>query len=105
MKQLKYFFIALVCVALSSCGEDETLELQRYPVAVTAGEGGFAEVDIELAEIGETVCLMATPDAGYVFKEWKVESGKAVIALVTANPATFIMPDGCLLYTSPSPRD
>lgn len=94
MKQLKYFFITLVCVVLSSCGEDETQELQRYPVAVTAGEGGSAKVDIELAEIGETVCLTATPDAGYVFKEWKVESGKAIIALVTANPATFIMPDG-----------
>lgn len=92
MKQLKFFFMAAVCAVFFSCEEDESV---GYSVTAFAGYGGVSAVaDRENAIEGEAVTIMATPDAGFLFKEWKVRVGDVVIADVTTNPATFVMPAG-----------
>lgn len=84
--------MAAVCAVFFSCEEDEST---GYSVTAFAGYGGVSAVaDRENAIEGETVTIMATPDAGFLFKEWKVRVGDAVIADVTTNPATFVMPAG-----------
>lgn len=84
--------MAAVCAVFFSCEEDESV---GYPVTAFAGYGGVSAVaDRENAIEGEAVTIMATPDAGFLFKEWKVRVGDAVIADVTTNPATFVMPAG-----------
>lgn len=84
--------MTVLCTVLFSCEDDESISCS---VTAFAGYGGVSAVaDRENAVEGEIVTVTATPDAGFLFKEWKVRVGDAVIADVATNPATFIMPAG-----------
>jgi formylglycine-generating enzyme required for sulfatase activity len=63
-----------------------------YSITASGNEHGSAVADVETAKAGETVTLTATPDNGYVFKQWTVESGNVTFEDITVNPATFTMP-------------
>ena len=58
-----------------------------YDIKVSSGGNGTASSDRTKAKAGTEVTLTATPDAGYVFKEWQVISGGVTIA-----DNRFIMP-------------
>lgn len=91
MKRLRFLFMTVVCTVLFSCGEDDGT--QNHSVTAFAGYGGAAvTVDREKAMVGETVTIMATPNDGFLFKEWKVRVGNAVIENVQATTSTFTMP-------------
>lgn len=84
--------MTVLCAVFFSCEDDESI---GYSVTAFAGYGGVSAVaDRENAAEGEIVTIAATPDAGFLFKEWKVRVGDAVIADATTNPATFVMPAG-----------
>jgi len=59
-----------------------------FAVSVTNDGNGTAKASITSAKKGDTVILTASPDAGYKFKEWKVESGG-----VSVSDNKFTMPD------------
>ncbi|TRX46987.1 leucine-rich repeat domain-containing protein [Bacteroides sp. HF-5092] len=91
MKRLRFLFLTAVCAMFFSCGEDE--DYQNYLVTAFAGYGGaVVTVDKEKAMAGEIVTVVATPDEGFLFKEWKVRVGNTVIENIQANPSTFTMP-------------
>lgn len=84
--------MTVLCAVFFSCEDDESIS---YSFTVFPGYGGVSAVaDKENAIEGEMVTVTATPNVGFLFKEWAVRSGDAVIADVTANPATFVMPAG-----------
>lgn len=84
--------MTVLCAVFFSCEDDESISCA---VTAFAGYGGVSAVaDRENAVEGEIVTITAAPDAGFLFKEWKVRVGDAVIADVTTNPATFVMPAG-----------
>ena len=59
----------------------------EYPVTVSSDEHGTARSNTTSAAAGETVKLIATPDEGYILKEWKVTGGN-----VTVKDEQFTMP-------------
>lgn len=63
-----------------------------YAITVNNDGNGTAVADAETAEAGTIIELTATPNAGYVFSKWTVESGGITFEDETANPATFTMP-------------
>ena len=60
---------------------------EAYAVTVTAGGGGTANSDVASAKEGDTVTLTVTENEGYMFKQWQVLSGGAII-----TGDTFVMP-------------
>ncbi len=93
----KFLSIALVSVfalgsaVFTSCSKEDP---QEYTVTLTDDGNGTAVADKAKAEAGMTVTLTATPDEGYVFGKWAVQSGGATLSpSVTTNPATFTMPE------------
>lgn len=68
--------------------------VRTYTVQLSTDGNGTAGADKPAALTGETVTITAMPSAGYVFKGWTVEEGNAEINDLTANPTTFVMPDG-----------
>jgi streptogramin lyase len=65
-----------------------------YPVTVLSGGNGEAEARPESAYQSSTVVLVAKPDFGYAFKEWRVISGDITLSGAANNPAFFDMPYG-----------
>lgn len=60
-----------------------------YPVTCRTSGGGSVSAAPALAAKGETVKLAAVPDAGYLFKEWRVVSP---VSLRLQQDGSFIMP-------------
>lgn len=58
-----------------------------WDIKVTASQGGTASASMEAALRDTAITLTATPDAGYLFKEWQVVSGG-----VTVTDNAFTMP-------------
>lgn len=95
MKTTKLLLASAVFASmlLAGCGknggEDEP---KTYTVTVTSGDNGTAVADKTTATEGATVTLTATPDPGYGFVKWTVESGGVELSGTTAATATFTMP-------------
>ena len=70
-----------------------------YNVAVSAGTGGAALASPSSAPQGTTVYLLASPNAGYKFKEWSSPSG-VTFGDATNVSTTFIMPAGDATVTA-----
>lgn len=92
---LLFGVLAFIAAAVTSC-EDNPVEATEYSITVSIGEGGNVVTEVEgsaasKAMQGESVTLTATPDEGYAFSRWIVESGDVE---VSGNPATFTMPAG-----------
>ena len=60
-----------------------------YPVTCRTSGGGSVSAAPALAAKGETVKLAAVPDAGYLFKEWRVVSP---VSLRLQQDGSFVMP-------------
>lgn len=92
MKTARLFMILLIgaVILFSGCNNDD--DPVTYTVTVTQDANGTAEADKATAEAGATVKLTATPNDGYTFSKWTVESGGITFTDETANPATFTMP-------------
>lgn len=65
----------------------------KYSVITTSGGNGSASASVAEAEAGTTVTLTATPDQGYKFKCWTVESGGVTLADRASATTTFTMPE------------
>lgn len=63
-----------------------------YSVTVENDGNGTGAANPNPAAQGETVTLSATPNSGYQFKEWQIDSVGVTLSRATANPATFTMP-------------
>ncbi len=53
---------------------------QNYKVTATAGGNGKAKASVASGFEGTKVTLTASPDEGYIFKEWKVVKGGVTLA-------------------------
>lgn len=92
--------LALMAATMTSCKEDTTEpadEPREYSIGVTALPGGRAEATVggaavSKAQEGVRITLSATPDDGYTFRRWVVESGGVVLPDETSNQVTFSMP-------------
>ena len=62
---------------------------QNYKVTATAGDNGKAKASVASGFEGTKVTLTATPDEGYVFKEWQVVKGGVKIADPKSAETTF----------------
>ena len=62
----------------------------EYTVSVTSGGSGTASASHAKAVAGTEITLTATPDTGYRFREWQVESPAGLV--ITSD--RFFMPDG-----------
>ena len=84
--------------ALNSVGNDKkelSITITNAPAAehtvtVTSGGNGTASASSTSATAGTEITLTATPNTGYHFKEWQVESPAGLV--ITNNK--FTMPDG-----------
>ncbi len=76
-----------------------------YIVSTTSTKGGSVTGDGQFKK-GDQVTLTATPEDGYIFKEWQVVKGNVQLSDKTANPITFTMPSGDVtmraVFTDPS---
>ena len=93
--------LALLVATMASCEKntDEPIEYPptEYTISVTAGTGGNAKAIIDgtaatKAAEGAQVTFSATPDEGYTFDRWVVESGDAELSGAQDNPAQCTMP-------------
>lgn len=87
----------LFASALTVSCEDTPVEAQEYTISISGGPGGSAQATIDgttadKALEGDNVSLLATPDKGYKFGGWTVESGGAKLSDSAANPSVFTMP-------------
>jgi len=71
----------------------EVIPTEYHTITVTTDGNGTASANVTTAQVGTTITLTAEPNSGYQFAEWQVISGGITINDVTANPATFVMPD------------
>ena len=97
MKIFRLLFWAVAAsLAFTACSDDENTDPdgKTYKVTITAGENGAAAADKAEAEAGERITLTATPDEGFVFVSWSVESGEVTLSDATVNPVEFTMPAG-----------
>lgn len=65
----------------------------KYSVTTISGGNGTVAASVTEAEAGTTVTLTATPDSGYEFKSWTVESGSVTLTDSASATTTFTMPD------------
>lgn len=98
MKATRLFLAAAasVTILLTGCSKDDKTQTETYAVTVTDDGNGTAVADKTNPEEGETVKLTATPNDGYEFCKWTVESGGITFTDPAANPATFTMPAGAV---------
>ena len=68
--------------------EDAPPAPTEHTITVTSGGNGTASASHAKAVVGTEICLTATPNKGYHFKEWEVMSGG-----VTIKDNKFIMPN------------
>ena len=64
---------------------------QSHKVTVTAGDNGKASASAASGAEGTTITLIATPDEGYVFKEWQVVKGGVKLKDPKSAETTFTM--------------
>ena len=69
----------------------EVIIQRSYNVTVTAGDNGKASASAASGAEGTTITLTATPDEGYVFKEWQVVKGGVKLADSKSATTTFTM--------------
>ena len=77
----------------AGCGETKFVKgsaTTEYTVTVSNDGSGTGKADPSTAAAGTTITLTATPDEGYHFKKWQVESPTGLV--ITDNK--FTMPDG-----------
>jgi len=65
-----------------------------HPVTVLSSGNGEAEARPGSAYQSSTVVLVAKPDFGYEFKQWRVLDGEVTLSGAANNPAFFEMPFG-----------
>ena len=70
----------------------ESTTVTTYPITVQVEGKGTAKANAASAAAGATVILTATPDSGYVFKEWQAWWGADNHELVVSANNTFQMP-------------
>ena len=70
-----------------------TYEDVIYLITVTDDGNGNANASANSALMNEVIELTATANTGYYFALWEVISENVNLSSVTANPATFVMPD------------
>lgn len=63
-----------------------------YNISVTSDDNGTAHANLTSAEEGQLIILSATPNAGYIFNGWMVESGDVILGNPNGSTTTFIMP-------------
>jgi Fibrobacter succinogenes major domain (Fib_succ_major). len=91
MKTKLFITILAALFLFVACNDDD--EQAVYSITVTAGANGTAAADRAEAFEGETVTLTATPDEGFLFAQWVVESTSVTfLPEAESNPATFTMP-------------
>lgn len=66
---------------------------EKYTITVNSDENGTAEANAAESIEGAMVTLTATPNEGYCFKEWQVQTGDGSVD-VTIEKNQFIMPKG-----------
>ncbi len=62
-----------------------------YTITMTDDGHGTATTSHDTATVGTEITLTATPDNGYEFKEWQVESGGVTVANSNSSTTTFNM--------------
>ena len=67
---------------------------EKYEVAVTTDGNGSVNAALASAAKGDEVAITATPEKGYTFQKWVVESGKANIRDIYSSKTTFVMGRG-----------
>ena len=77
-------------ITVKALWEDAPPAPAEYTVTVTTEGNGTASASPAKAVAGEEITLTATPNTGYHFKEWQVESPAGLV--ITNNK--FTMPDG-----------
>ena len=73
--------------------EFELIPPEFHIITVITDGNGTAQSDVASAQIGTIITLTAEANSEYQFVEWQVISGGIIINDITANPATFTMPD------------
>ena len=66
-------------------------EAVPYTITMTDDGHGAATTSHDTATVGTEITLTATPDNGYVFKEWQVESGGVTVTNSNSSTTTFNM--------------
>lgn len=88
----KTTLLFLCGVALFAAGCSGNNDSAMYSVTVTSGNNGTASANAAKVAVGATVTLTATPDEGYLFLGWAVESGGVSFESAGAATTTFTMP-------------
>lgn len=81
MKTIKYFLLAILCIALISCEEEEPVPTFSLSTVSSPAEGGTIIVAPSTASYqqGQSVTLTPQANANWVFKQWEGDgSGSAV---------------------------
>ena len=89
-----------VSIFAAGCAKTKTPEptpAAEYTVTLTDDGHGTAKATVGNAEAakakeGDLVTITATPENGYIFKQWSVVSGGAALSGTTIATATFTMP-------------
>lgn len=90
---IRILFFLLVWIVATGCKKNSDDEIPvSYSVSITTDGNGTATANPVKAEKGKSITLTATPNNGFIFKQWVVLSGGISIANTTANPTAFIMP-------------
>ena len=91
-------------VATDNAGNETTATVRtyrRYHVKVISPDGGTASASSTSATAGTEITLTATPNTGYHFKKWQVESPAGLV--ITNNK--FTMPDSNVEVTAIFEKD
>lgn len=69
--------------------------IETYPITIDSDENGSAQASAVEAIEGAIVTLTATPNKGYCFKEWQVQTGDGLTSVTIAKDQ-FTMPKGAV---------
>ena len=81
----KIITLLFVATLFISCSKDNPIIQYSISIQVSPAEGGSVSPTSGKYDDGETVTLVATPSAEYIFKNWSEEASG------TSNPTTIIM--------------
>lgn len=77
--------VVLLIFLFVACSEDDPIIQYSISVQVTPVEGGSVSPSSGMFNEGESISLLATPSAEYIFKKWSGEESG------TSNPKTVVM--------------
>ena len=94
----KLLFLLSIFAIVLSCSSDETstpvtpppAPIVKYTITLSAGEGGTVSTTGGEYESGQTVSVTATPQEGYLFKDWS-DGNTDPTRTITVNTNTYLI--------------